>query len=455
MINSKKLIDEMHEGNIDLHCVEVSITQKFEGGINLKGYGAMKVNQVGTIYLDFICREVSEIPIQSFNSAFPEDPFNSNQKLYLEAVTLEGDLIYAEEFSLKISVFNRRPPFRLPIFLHEVYFLYPTEYDQNTENYLYFEFIEKAQVPANKMNSTSSTYGEESSSWNEAEILIGDSKVSIINKNDRTIVQASGVFNEDDLYKSLLFYVGLSAGVMPQPYCLIRPVKQSTALYLKSTRKPLKNKSIPVPFPAASSGDGWPNCHYEILRAMLKIKNCNQLYFDSSYSQWLRVWHAFNSVNNIAILTLGVAIEGLLNDIFIPALKLISLDENFEKEKTNLIATLQMIGASEDHKKALIKHVERWGNIHAGKALSMLAKKGLVQEAERVAWGELRHSAAHPKFKENTEARQEKEHKRISMCLTLFYRLILNVFSYEGAMFEFGKVRNPKFVKRDYVKVLE
>ena len=106
MINSKKLIDEMHEGNIDLHCVEVSITQKFEGGINLKGYGAMKVNQVGTIYLDFICREVSEIPIQSFNSAFPEDPFNSNQKLYLEAVTLEGDLIYAEEFSLKISVFN-------------------------------------------------------------------------------------------------------------------------------------------------------------------------------------------------------------------------------------------------------------------------------------------------------------------------------------------------------------
>lgn len=455
MIHSEKLIDAMHEGKLDLHCVEVSIFQKFEGGLSLKGYGVVKLNQVGTIYLEFICREANQIPLQNFYSAFPEDPFDNTQKLYLEAVTLDGDFIFAEEFSLKISAFNRRPPFRLSVFLHEFYFLYPTEHHKNTENYLYFELLEKAQVPANKMNSMSSTYGEESSSWNEAEIAIGDTKVSVIDKKDRIIVKANGVFDEDDLYKALLFYLGLSAGVMPQPYCLIRQIKDNTALYLKSTNKALRNKSIPAPFPGASSGNGWPGCHYEILRAMLKVKSYNPLYFDSSNSQWLRVWHAFNSVNNIAILTLGVAIEGLLNDIFIPELKHIAFDEDFEKEKNDLIATLEMIEASEDHKRSLVKHVERWGNIHAGKALSMLVEKGLVQEAERVAWGELRHSAAHPKFKENTEARQEKEHKRISICLTLFYRLMLNVFSYDGAMFEFGKLRNAEFVKRDYVKVLE
>ena len=445
----------MHEGKIDLHCVEVSITQRVEGGISLKGYGVIKVNKVGTIYLDFICRESSEIPAHSFYSAFPEDPFNSTQKLHLEAVTLDGDLVFAEEFSLRISVFNRRPPFRLPIFLHEVYFLYPTEYDQKKENYLYFELIEKAQVPANKMNSTSSTYGEESSYWNEAEIIIGDSKVSITNKNDRTIVQASGVFDENNLYEALLFYIGLSAGVMPQPYCLIRRKEENTALHLKSTHKTLRNKKIPAPFPSASSGNNWPNCHYKILENMLEANNYNQLYFNSSYNQWLRVWHAFNSVNNIAILTLGVAIEGLLNDIFIPALKLTSISEDFEKEKNSLIATLNQIKTSEANKESLIKYVERWGNIHAGKALSMLTQKGLVQEAERVAWRDLRNSAAHPKFKENTEARQEKEHNRISACLTLFYRLILNVFSYDGVIFEFGKVRSPELVKINHVKILE
>lgn len=66
---------------------------------------------------------------------------------------------------------------------------------------------------------------------------------------------------------------------------------------------------------------------------MLSINNAKPLYFDSSYSQWMRVWHAFNSANNITILTLGVAIEGLLNDIFIPALKRIAADDEFEQAK--------------------------------------------------------------------------------------------------------------------------
>lgn len=455
MIHSKKLIDAMHEGKLDLHCVEVSIFQKFEGGLSLNGYGVLKVNQLGTIYLEFICREASQIPYQSFYSDFPEDPFDSTQKLYLEAETLDGDSIFAEEFSLKINAFSRSAPFKLPIFLHEVYFLYPAEHHRNTENHLYFELLEKARIPANKMNSTSSTYGEESISWNEAEIAIDDTKVTIIDKKDRTVVVANGIFDEGDLYKVLLFYIGLSSGVLPQPYCLIRRVKEYTAFYLKSTHKALRSKNIQAPFPTAASGNGWPNCHYEILRAMAKGKSCNSLYFESSYSQWLRVWHAFNSVNNIAILTLGVAIEGLLNDIFIPVLKSLSADEDFDSEKRELIAKLEVVDANEDHKKSLIKHVERWGNIHAEKALSLLVEKGLVQKKEKVAWAELRHSAAHPKFKENTEARQEKEHKRISICLTLFYRLILNVFSYDGAMFEFGRVRSAELIKRDFVKVLE
>ena len=455
MIHSDKLIEAMHEGKLDLHCVEVAIKQNFEGGLDLKGYGILKVNQVGTIYLEFICTTAGKIPVQSFYSTFPEDPFDASQKLYLEAVTLDGDAVYAEEFSLRIDAFNMRAPFRLPVFLHEVYFLYPTEFSEETENYLYFELLEKVRIPPNKMNSTSSTYGEESTSWNEAEIRIEESKISVIDKRDRIVVKANGVFDEDDMYKALLFYLGLTSGIMPQPYCLIRRKGKNTAIYLKSIARALRNKSMPSPFPTASSGNGWPECHYQILHKMLSINNAKPLYFDSSYSQWMRVWHAFNSANNITILTLGVAIEGLLNDIFIPALKRIAADDALEQAKKKLIAELAKIEASDTHKESLVKYVERWGNIHAGKALSMLVEKGLIQEEEKVAWGELRNSAAHPKFKENTEARQEKEHNRISICLNLFYRLILNVYSFQGAMFELGKVRSAKFLKREFVKILD
>ena len=454
MINSDKLIDAMREGNLELHCVEVSIKQKFEGGLSLSGYGILKVNKVGTLYLEFICREASKIPPQSFYSTFPEDPFDSTQKLYLQAVTLEGDTICAEEFSIRINAFNRHPPFRLPILLHEVYVLYPTDYQENTENYLYFELLEKAQVPANKLNSVSSTYGEESYSWDESEIDIGEAKVTVIDKKNKVVVKANGIFDEDELYTILLFYIGLTSGVMPQPYCLIKRTEGNTSLYLKSTNKALRNKQMPAPFPGATSGHGWPGCHYNILKEMQRVKGTNQLRFNSSYSQWVRVWHAFNSEHSIAVLTLGIAIEGLLNDIFIPTLKLVAIDDGFVRVKKELVSELEKIKASDEHRETLIKSVERWGNVHAGKALSMLVEKGVIQESERVAWGELRNSAAHPKFKENTEARQEKEHRRISLCLNLFYRLILNVYAYEGVVFEFGKVRKNDLVKRDYVNIL-
>lgn len=454
MINANKLIDAMHEGSLEVHCVHVSIRQKIEHGLSLNGYGVLRVNKVGTLYLEIICKEANGVPAGDFYSAFPADPFDSTQKLYLEAETLDGEVVYAEEFSIRISAFDRRPPFKLHVLLHEVYLLDTDRQAKSLDNYLYFELFEKSNIPANKMNSMSSTYGSESMSWDESEISLDGSKVAILNKKDRTVVRASGKFDPEGFYKTLLFYIGMSSGVMPQPYCLIRNTSDSASIHLKSTNRQLRNKKIPEPFPSATAGGDWPNCQYDILREMIRVKSDAPLHFDSSYSQWMRVWHAFNSEKSITILTLGVAIEGLLNDIFIPALEMNAADEVFEKSKNDLIDKVKKIEADDAHVNSLVKHVERWGNIHAGKALSMLVEKGLVLDDEKIAWGDLRNSAAHPKFKENTEARQEKEHRRISKCLTLFYRLILNIYSYSGPMYEFGKIRDADFVKREFVKIL-
>ncbi|WP_187808278.1 hypothetical protein [Aquipseudomonas alcaligenes] len=435
--------------------MHVSIRQKIEHGLSLKGYGVLRINEVGTLYLEMICKEADGVPASDFYSAFPADPFDGTQKLYLEAKTLDGDSVYSEEFSIRIGVFDRSPPFMLRLLLHEVYVLDTDRRGESLDDYLYFELFEKSGIPANKMNTMSSTYGSESMSWDESEISLNGSKVSILNKKDRTVVRASGKFDSEELYKVLLFYIGMSSGVLPQPYCLIRNTSDSVSIHLKSTNKQLRNIKIPQPFPSATAGGGWPNCQYDILREMIRVKTDAPLHFDSSYSQWMRVWHAFNSEKNITILTLGVAIEGLLNDIFIPALKINATDEAFEKSKVDLIVKLKEIEAEDTHVDSLVKHVERWGNIHAGKALSMLVEKGMVLDDEKNAWGDLRNSAAHPKFKENTEARQEKEHKRISKCLTLFYRLILNIYSYDGPMYEFGKLRNADLVKREFVKILD
>ncbi|WPX88512.1 hypothetical protein PsasTeo6_21920 [Pseudomonas asiatica] len=458
MFLSEKLIDDVRDGQLELHCIAVCISQRLEAGVKLNGYGMLKINQVGTIYLEFICLEAVNLKSQTtsgFHTVYPDDPFDANQKLYLEGQTLHGDKVFAKDFSIQISVFNRQPPYRIYVYLNEIYFRNQDAQTQRSNNYMYIEMPGKAGMPANKMNTESNSYGGESSSWNETEIQMEETKVNIVNRNNRIEVRARGDFDPDDLYQAILFYIGLSSGVLPQPYCSIQYRGGDGTMHFKSIRKGLIGKTIPAPITGAAVGDGFPSSHFAILSSMLEIKSGNPLRFNSAYSQWQRVWHAFQSENNIAVLTLSVAVEGLLNDVFIPALKRTIVDQELEAAKAALIEQLIKIEGRDDHRNTLISSVERWGNIHAAKALGLLIDLGLVTKEEKRAWSDLRNSAAHPTYKEETEAGELRMRRRISTSLTLFYRLLLNIFSYTGPMYEFQVNEKPKFVIRPYVQLLE
>lgn len=457
MILADKLIDAVHEGKLDLHCVAVTIKQKCIDGISISGYGALKINKVGTIYLEFICMKVDNFPKsmpRGFQRYFPDDRLDPSQSLYLETVSLDGNKLYAEGFSLQLSVFKSHPPFDAYAFLHEIYLTEDRYPSKELQKYLYFELHGKSCTPANKSNSETDTYGRESHSRNESEIKFENTTVNIIAKNDRVVVKALGDFIPDDLYQSLIFYIGLTAGFMPQPYSIIKGVGDKTTIYLRSLRKELQGKTIAAPVTDSTSGKGFPDCHYAILSSMVRIKRTHRLRFESAFSQWQRVWHAFQSENDITKLSLGVAVEGLLNDVFIPALNREPSDPKLEQTKSSLIEELTKIKADDEHKETLISTVERWGNIHPMKALSILVEKGLVLKAERKSWRDLRNSSAHPVFKEISEASQLKEQDRLATTLTLFYRLILNIFEYEGPMFEFRPNSKPDFKIRPFIKVL-
>lgn len=458
VVAADKLIDAMHGGTLEIHCVSVCVSQKIDDGVNLKGYGILKINQVGTLYLEFICLEAINVHKKlstGFQTIFPDDPFDQNQKLYLEALTLDGDQLFAEDFSVRISVFKRQAPYRINIFLNEVFSIDNDEDEERANSYMYFEMRDKVRIPANKMNTESSSYGDNSTSWNESEIKAEDATVNVVVKSDRIEVRVSGQFDPDELYPALLFYLGLSSGVMPQPYCVIKRVGREGRMHFKTIRKGIQGKTVAAPITEATSGEGFPASHYALLGSMLRVKRDNPLRFKSAYSQWQRMWHAFQSENNIAILTLSVAVEGLLNDVFIPELKLASVDKELEAAKAVLIEQLGNIKGRDDHIKTLISSVERWGNIHAAKALGLLVDKELVLKEEKKAWGDLRNTAAHPTYKETNEASQLKEQNRIYRTLTLFYRLLLNIFSYDGPMYEFRGGERPAFVKRPFVRVLD
>jgi len=67
-----KIFDSARSEDLVLHCTKVNIGQVAEGGIKLSGHGALKINSVGTVYLEFICTEADGVPRHSlFGERFP------------------------------------------------------------------------------------------------------------------------------------------------------------------------------------------------------------------------------------------------------------------------------------------------------------------------------------------------------------------------------------------------
>ena len=59
---SNELIKQIRTGELILHCVEVEIFQKVDNGLKMLGHGTIKINSVGTIYLEFICTHSENVP---------------------------------------------------------------------------------------------------------------------------------------------------------------------------------------------------------------------------------------------------------------------------------------------------------------------------------------------------------------------------------------------------------
>lgn len=47
-------IEQLRTGELVLHCVQVEVFQKMDNGLKMSGHGTIKINSVGTVYLEFI-----------------------------------------------------------------------------------------------------------------------------------------------------------------------------------------------------------------------------------------------------------------------------------------------------------------------------------------------------------------------------------------------------------------
>ncbi|WP_156356827.1 hypothetical protein [Pseudomonas sp. FH4] len=436
MFSLRDYAEGVRKNDLLIDFVSITIWQPCANGLKLSGHGLVKINASGALLCDFICTNATGLNLDAFGESYQFDNEDDSKNLKFIAVDIQGKTWEAENFALHLTMMSADPPFKCEFFLSEIVHCSKQTIPVQQQNYLWFESLESSYIPKNKVNTIKDTLTGESFKRNQTKLDLSDFEVSIIDQQDYTTVYANGNFDIDSLFEALKFYIGFTSGTMPSAYVLTTRAGDDMKHHIRSINKKINQTRIPRPINhmLMLSLDEWNDPHhFKLLQNILVIQKKLPRFFNSTVSQWKRVWQGFNATQSITALTLTVSIEGLLIDLFIPELEAERADADFENQKNEIIKTLKKTEINSIHLETIITHVMRWGNIHANAALKILAEKGLITKNEVKAWVDLRNSSAHPKFAEMTAKREAKERGRLMRCLTLFYKLNLNIYGYTGA----------------------
>jgi len=447
-------IEKLRNGELVLHCVQVEIFQQMDNGLKMSGHGTIKINSVGTIYMEFICTISENIPNAFFNEKLPKDPLDNGQKLYLRAQTIGGFIYESDGFSIQVNFNSSHPPAHHYIFLSSIYSYSTTEpYEPADNSYLYFEFSENFNIPANKSNSVVSSLGSESHSWNQTVLDMEGYSISMVKKAGYTEVRVTGSFEPEVLLLCLKFYIGFSSASMPQFVYIQKREGTNKQETISSVDNTQKHQRASSPMVANVVGEN-SIYHYMLFNRILYLHENNHKHFESIYSQWERVWFSFQSKNSIMMLTLSVAIEGLLNDIYIPAFK--TSEENIELayEIAEIKQQIKTLHLTEIQRGRLLSNVSYWKAITAATALEKLIVQGVITKEDKKLWQELRNESAHPKVRENNLANERLEHEKVSSCLNLFHKLVLNTLAFSGPIAILQAGKEPSYIKLIHTEVL-
>lgn len=446
MISFSNFAQPLRENKLEMHCHQLELSQQDkDDGFKLHGYGVIKTHDSGGIFADIvITHEDIELP---WGRVIPSDPFDETGYFTLSALTLAGTEIKSHGIKVQtepIYCGNQAKRFIIPLASVEV--VEPT-YGADLRKWkrcVQIEFKEKSDVPVNKCNTSESSLGEKSLSWNQVLIENEDYVFDMVNKDGYTSAYiATNSKDLDTIYAIVLFYIGFTSGIIPQPYILQRTDELTTVTSLRPYDNSQVRRKIPPPTISNvldQNGCDISERHYRLLDNLIRQYENNKRYFECIYSHWLRIWHAFQSkADTVPGVTLTTSIEGILNDIFIPRMERLFKDKALEGEKLRIIEIINNLDTlNNDQRDSIKTFINRWGNLYPEKALGILVERGVLKDEEKRVWVKLRHTLAHPRIGNHAENRNKILSGRVLTCLGIFYKLVFLLYKYDGVFVDFG-----------------
>ena len=365
---------------------------------------------------------------------------------------MSGDKLLSKDFSVEIHALNMKNKRVMHIVLPYIEHVKKRELQGEENTYLNFEFSELVDIPFNKSNtSTSTSTGSRSVSRNEAVIKMDGYEISILKENEYSAVTVSGNFNVYELLDCIIFYIAFSCGCMPQPYNINISNGDEVTTKIKSinNQKTPKRSSNPIPSNVRVDGQNVGEYSYTLLKKIISLKQARKQWFNSIYSQWVRVWYGYDSIDDVSELVLSVAVEGILNDVYIPILKKTRVDKKLSDDIESIKEIIDELEIDIDYKNRMKSDISYLKKISASKALDILVDEGVINADDKKVWNEVRNSSAHPSTKELNTSEEKKKRDKGLRCLNLFHKLVLNIIEYSGPtnVFEVGNSKPMKMLK--------
>ncbi|WP_417285575.1 hypothetical protein [Cobetia marina] len=435
-MREKNMIDNIATGKLVLHCISIDIYQKKDSSIKLSGHGTIKINNSGALHLELICTSATNINTIMGPARLPHDLLNEDDKLHMVATTMSGDIFSSNGFSIRLGFMATQTPSLFNIGLSHITKTTKVKYrDPAAPNYLYFVLDEESQIPKNRINSTESSLDGNSLEWNQTCIDMNGYTVTIINRKSKVEIEVSGEFVTEKILEAIKFYVGLSNATMPQPFYILDKSEESIESII-STSLSNRRRTSASPLTEHIGNEEYKDnqYHYNILRQLINLYESDSNQFNSLFSQWQRVWHSFQSNHAITTLTLAVAIEGLLNDIYIPEIKEAQACKTKDPDTENLKHQIKNLNITQDHRQRLLSSIGHWNDVTATKALDELVSNCIITKEEKDNWKKLRNEKAHPKTMGAGDVFIESDRDKMLSCINLFHKLILNKLKFSGPM---------------------
>ncbi|MDD9156529.1 hypothetical protein PVK64_10045 [Aliivibrio sp. S4TY2] len=431
----QNFIDSVRCSEMKIHCLSVRIWQKQINGLELNGHGTITQNKFGTLILEMVCTKTQYEQRESLEPSmkFPKDHLKPEEELFAEFIDISGRAWETQGFKLEISGFQLYE--NKVIYAPLLYISSEEIREESTDSpYLHFEFEQSIDIPFNKSNRTISTAtGSESFGFNELNFEIENIEVRIVNEAEYRFVKASGDFVPKDFELCVRFFLNFSCGVLIQPYILFTNIRNVSQCIIRSFNNQILHKRSTNPIPSnIQIPEGRDNYSIDLLQRFLILQSENIKYFNCLNNQWERVWRGFNSSDDIAELVLSVAVEGILNDIYIPDFKLHRLDEDLVETIKKIKVKLKTLDIEPEHLSRLVSSISYWKNITAAKALDILISESVLGGNDKKLWNKIRNASAHPISKDTNHIEEQQKRDDLYSCIDIFHKLVLNVLAYSG-----------------------